>query len=114
MVAAPLTPHELLERADLAGYGRVIAKRDGIARVRFTKLLKGRQPGAGLLSIVGLQRSVSVRLHPRLLNPMLGDWWDEDAYVVGATVLTHLCWNERGKCYETLWWNAVEIIKPAS
>ncbi|WP_027062356.1 hypothetical protein [Mesorhizobium loti] len=107
----PLSPEELLFRAELAGYARVIAKGNGRASLRFTRVLKGRPRGTGWLAgVLGLWRPVTVRTRSYPLKPVLGDWGDEDAYVVGGKVLMHLTWDESGGCYDTVWFNGVERI----
>lgn len=107
MVAAPLSDAELLARCDLAGDARVVACQGGVARLRFTRLRKGRPRGAGLFHRLGLGRSATVVLRG-LPDPMLlGEWSDARAYAPGSRVATHLCWNARYQAYETIWWNAV-------
>lgn len=109
MVAAPLSAEELMLRADLAGYARVLSRHDGRARLRFTKIIKGRPEGKGLLYRLGLSRTVDV-ITRGSLEPypmMLGDWSDIGAYVPGRRVKVHLVWRPDQSAYAGLWWNAV-------
>ena len=114
MVAAPLSPDELLERADLAGHAKVLSVTDGRARLRFDRLLKGRPRGQTFWHRLGLARSVTVRLR-RPAEPMtLGEWTDAGAFVPGTRVIAHLAWNDERGDYESLWWNAVTRERPRS
>jgi hypothetical protein len=111
----PLPPEELLRRAELVGYARVIAKGNGRARLRFTRVLKGRPRGTGWLAgALGLWRPVFVRTRAYPIEPVPGEWGDEDAYVVGGKVLMHLAWNARDECYATVWFNGVEPVRHRS
>ena len=111
MVAAPLSPEELLARADLAGDARVTSVRDGRAAVCFTRLLKGRPKGGGLWHRLGLGRTAIVRVRRRPDDPALGDWWDEGAYQPGYKLLLHLSWDEDAGAYKTCWWNGVSVVE---
>ncbi len=107
MVTTPLSDEELLSRADLAGYARVISVENGVARLRFTRLLKGRPKGQRFLFRLGLGRTAKVIVRGATQPMLLGDWSDEGAYQPGRRVLTHLYWDDRAQAYRTLWWNAV-------
>jgi hypothetical protein len=107
MVATPLSPEELLGRADLAGYARVLSVQNGRAQLFFTRLLKGKPKRGGLLSRLSLGRTATVILRGQSEPMLLGDWSDDGAYVPGGRVKTHLRWDNRQNAYETLWWNAV-------
>jgi hypothetical protein len=88
MIAPPLPPGELFARADLAGYARVLSV-DSLrlrARLRFTKLLKGRPPQTGFLGMFGLSRDVTVKIKGRMRFPRLGDGDHLDAYVPGERI----------------------------
>lgn len=110
MVAAPLSEGELLARCDLAGWARVVTCENGFARLRFTRLLKGRPRGTGLRHRLGLGRTATIALRG-VPQPMLpGDWTDWSAYAPGSRVLTHLAWDRRLGAYRTIWWNAVRRL----
>ena len=110
MVAAPLSDKELLERSDLAGYARVLSRNLPFARIRFTKILKGRPEGSSFLHKLGCARTVVVLLHDPVQPMQLGEWSDAGAYEPGRRIKTHLCWDAASGFYETLWWNGVDTI----
>ena len=107
MVAAPLTPGDLLKRSELAGFARVLSVQDGRARLFFTRLLKGRPRGHGLLHRLGWGRMATVILRSPVGQMRLGDWTDAGAYMTGKYIKTHLVWDARQEAYESVWWNAV-------
>jgi hypothetical protein len=113
MVARPLDPDELLAAADLAGEARVLSVVDGVARLRFERVVKGRPRAAGRrLLRLGLGRVVEVKLRgerrgPRG-EPILGEW--SDRYQAGERVFTHLSWDHEARAYRTLWWNATRRL----
>jgi hypothetical protein len=111
MVATPYTADKLLEAAELAGYAVVLSRSAGRARLRFTRLLKGRPRGTGLLAKLGLNRSATVAFRIRREPVMLGDWWNEDCFVPGHRVLTYLRWSASSGCYVDVWWNATTVIR---
>jgi hypothetical protein len=92
----------------------VLSRADGRAKLRFIRLIKGRPRFNGLLGKVGLYRVATVAYRSQPAEPRLGDWWDEDCFVPGNQILTHLRWNDRLECYEAVWWNATEIIERPS
>ena len=115
-VPAPLTPEELLARADLAGRARVISVQrlsddtGRIARLRFESLIKGvpvaRHKMLGWLPwgrVVVVKMRSTKREADGKTKP--GEW--SDGYRAGDTVMTHLVWNPETKFYSTVWWNAV-------
>jgi hypothetical protein len=110
VVAAPYTPEMLLEAAELAGYAIVLSREGGRAKLRFTRLLKGRPRVHGLLGKLGLYRVATVAYRSQPERPLLGDWWDEGAFIPGNQILTHLTWSDRQECYEAVWWNATSVI----
>ena len=113
----PLSPEELLARADLAGQARIISvvrARDPISPhtglLRFEKLLKGAPIYARpLLAKLWLDRTVTVKIRrlkrDRKGVPLPGEWFD--GYRAGDRVMTHLVWDPELNAYRTLWWNAV-------
>ena len=109
MVAAPLSDEELMLRADLVGYARVLSRHGHRVRLRFTKILKGRPRGDGLLHRIGLSRTVDVVARGSLepYPMMLGDWSDIGAYVPGRRIKAHLMWEPDQNAYAGLWWNAI-------
>ena len=113
MVAAPYPPEKLIEEADLVGEAIVLSRESGRARVRFTGLTKGRPRVGGLLGGLRLYRVATVSYRSRSEPVMLGDWWDEDCFVPGNRILTHLRWSSGKDCYEAVWWNATSIIEKA-
>jgi hypothetical protein len=110
MFARPLAPEELLARSDLAGYARVVSVRSGSARIRFSRILKGRPKGDEFLSKIGLSRTATVLLRPKMGRSLADPRTDNDAYIPDAQILTHLKWNRLLRVYETLWWNAVSVV----
>lgn len=110
MVARPLSPEELIDRADLAGFAQVIGVHDGCAELHFTRLLKGRPKGKGLWHRLGLARHATVRVR-RDGSRVLGAWSDERAYQPGFKLLVHLSWDEEEVAYETCWWNGVSVLE---
>ena len=114
MVAAPYSPEMLIEAADRAGYAVVLSREPGKARLRFTRLLKGRPVGGGLLGRMGLHRRATVAYRAQPPAPTLGDWWDEGGFVPGNRIRTHLQWSPRLGCYEAVWWNATTVLKAGS
>jgi len=109
MVAAPLDPEQLLARADLAGEARVVKVAGGRARLHFTRLTKARP--RGLAHRLGLARTVDVVLRQPAEPMRLGDWSDAGAYRPGARLAVHLAWNAAASAYESVWWNAVDVLK---
>jgi hypothetical protein len=110
VVSRPLTSEELLEKADLAGYARVVSVKKGRARLHFSKILKGRPTGPGFFHRFGLSRTAIVYLNPPIEEPVLGPWTDHSTYIPGTRVKTHLRWDSERQVYETVWWNAVSIV----
>ncbi len=111
MVAAPYSPEMLMEAAELAGYAVVLSRKDGRARVCFTRLLKGRPRGGGLLGRLRFFRLATVAYRSRQEPMLLGNWWNEDCFWPGTRILAHLHWSEAQECYDAVWWNAVSIVK---
>ena len=113
----PLTPEELLARADLAGRARVMIVQKPtdtsgrIAMLRFDGVLKGtpivRRPP--MLAWIPWGRTVTVRMRSAKRDqdgrPLPGEW--SDGYRAGDTVMTHLAFDPETEFYSTLWWNAV-------
>jgi hypothetical protein len=89
------------------GYARVLLVEHQRARLRFTKLLKGRPPQTGFLGMFGLSRDVTVQIQGRKRFPKLADWDHLDAYVPGERIKVFLYWNVRDRAYEAVWYNAV-------
>ncbi len=113
----PLSPEELLARADLAGSARIVSvvrSLDSVSphtgRLHFEKLLKGTPNYARpMLAKLRLDRTVIVKMRrlkrDRKGVPLPGEWFD--GYRAGDRVMTHLVWDAELKAYRTLWWNAV-------
>lgn len=112
----PLSPEELLARADLAGRARVIAVRKipdqscRIAELRFDNLMKGTPKfHSRVMSWLPWGRTVLVRMRSAKRGAdgglMPGEW--SDGYRAGDTVMTHLVWDSDAQIYSTVWWNAV-------
>jgi hypothetical protein len=112
----PLSPDELLERADRAGRARVVSVHripdhpGRIAKLRFYDLTKGTPKfDRGLLGWLPWGRTVLVRTRSAIRGvdgrPMPGEW--SDGYRAGDVVITHLVWDESMRIYSTVWWNAV-------
>jgi hypothetical protein len=116
MVARPLSPEELIDRADLAGYAQVIGVHDGCADLKFTRLLKGRPKGKGLWHRLDLAHhaTVRVRQYSGSSEPSDGDWSDERAYQSGYKLLVHLSWDDENATYKTCWWNGVSIVETST
>ena len=114
---SPLTPEELLARADLVGSARVVSvhrphdKSGRIATLRFYRLLKGRPIARRhkMLSWLPWGRTVIVKMRSAQRGsdgrPLPGEW--SDGYRKGDTVMTHLAWDPEAQAYSTIWWNAV-------
>jgi hypothetical protein len=113
----PLSPEELLARADLAGRARIVsvvrsldATSPHTGLLKFEKLLKGTPRYARpILAKIGLDRTVVVKIRrlkrDRKGVPLPGEWFD--GYRAGDRVMTHLVWDVDLLAYRTLWWNAV-------
>jgi hypothetical protein len=113
----PLSPEELLARADLAGQALIISvvrSFDPITphtgRLRFEKIFKGEPIYAKpLLAKFWIDRTVEVKIRrlkrDRKGVPLPGEWFD--GYRAGDRVMTHLIWDTEYSAYRTLWWNAV-------
>ena len=110
MVAAPLTPEELLELCDLAGVAHVLdvgLNPSGwgvVAKLRFSKIVKGGVRTGGWFS----PRVALVKVRELSPQPIPGEW--SDYYEPGTQVFTHLNWDEQSRLYATTWWNAVNIV----
>jgi hypothetical protein len=101
----------LLAKAELVGEAIVLSRESGRARIRFTRLLKGRPRVGGLVGATGLYRISTVAYRSRGEPIKLGDWWDEDCFVPGNRILTHLAWSSGKDCYEAVWWNATSVLE---
>jgi hypothetical protein len=110
MVAAPLSETELRRRADLVVDARVVSRTGDIAQLYVTSFRKGRIGGRGWLGRLGLARTLEVSIHTRPEFPILGDWWNEGAFVPGYRIRAWLGRIGDGDVYEAVWWNAVEIM----
>lgn len=112
MVAAPLSDVELIGRADLVVEGRVLSRYGGRAAVQLGRVTKGkpRLHRRGWLCWLGFRRAVVVGYRSQPREPMLGDWWNEDAFCPGNRIRAHLKWDDDAKCYRSVWWNGIEIL----
>jgi hypothetical protein len=113
MVAAPLSDSELASRADLVVEARVFYRSNGKAAISLKRITKGtpRLRKVGWLSWLGLRRTIVVAYRSMPPEPMLGDWWNEDAFSPGNRVRAYLVWDDRAECYEAVWWNGVDILR---
>jgi hypothetical protein len=114
---APLTPDELLARADLAGRARVVSvhrledQSGRIATLKFYGVAKGRPivRRPRMLAWLPWGRTVVVRMRSAKRGPdgrpLPGEW--SDGYRKGDMVMTHLAWDPDAQAYSTIWWNAV-------
>ena len=112
MVAAPLPDDELQSRADLVVEARVLSRNGHRATINVKRVVKGSprwQPG-GWLHWLGLRRTVLVRYESQPINPVLGDWWNEDAFIPGNRVRAHLFWDDAAQCYAAVWWNGIDVL----
>jgi hypothetical protein len=121
MALPPRSDEELLAGSDLAGYARVVSRKNGYVTLRFSKFLKGKPRGPGIFARLGLSRTavVSVYLgtarvegdgHLIARHLVMETIGDEASYVPGSQVKTHLWWNAQQQVYETLC-NAVSRVK---
>ena len=100
----PQFQRQILDRCDLAGLARVeaIGRDPPQARLRFVDLVKGApQAVQGLASdeaLVARQGGLRFAADGSRVSVGWSDWW---AYPEGATVMTHLVWNEAKGVYET-------------
>ena len=114
MAFPQLTREQMLERCDLAGTARVVAvgrassDAPTVAKLVFTRIVKGAQRDRGGFVYVRLHGGASS-------NPEgaggLGAWSDRRDYPIGGMVLTHLDWNGPDEVYETTWPGAVKLIE---
>ena len=58
-----------------------------------------------------LRRTVIVGYRPQPREPLLGDWWNEDAFFPGNRVRAYLTWDERADCYMAVWRNGIAILR---
>lgn len=112
MVAAPLSHDELADRADLVIEARVLYRQNGRAVINLKRIIKGkpRLYRRGWLHWLGLQRMVLVSYRSQPMEPRLGEWWNEDAFSPGSRIRAHLIWDDRGGCYQSVWWNGIEVL----
>ena len=113
MVAAPLPADELFSRADLVVEARVLTRSNGRAAISLRRITKGkpRLQKRGWLHWLGRSRTIVVGYRSQPLEPLLGDWWNEDAFSPGNRIRAYLAWDDRAECYETVWWNGVEVLR---
>lgn len=113
MVAAPLSDDELTRRADLVVEARVLSRSGSRAEIQIERVTKGkpRLHRRGWLCRLGLRRVVVVGYRVQPLEPMLGDWWNEDAFLPGNRIRAHLIWDGDADCYESVWWNGIEVLR---
>jgi hypothetical protein len=112
MVAAPLSDDELVSRADLVVEARVLCRSKGRAVLRIERLVKGKPQlhRRGWLCWLPFQRPVLVAYRSQPCEPLLGDWWNEDAFRPGNRIRAHMQWNDAAKYYEAAWWNGIQIL----
>jgi hypothetical protein len=112
VVAAPLPVEKLTERADLVVFAKVIEKRPARAVIAIRKIVKGRLHGhQGWLSRLGLRRTAVVQYEADSPVFVLGAWSNERAFTPGNRILAYLYWDDRIDCYNTVWWNGVDVLK---
>lgn len=112
MVAAPLSDDELAGRADLIVDARVLYRSNGRATINLKRVIKGKPHlhRRGGLYRLGLKRTVIVSYRSQPQAPMPGDWWNEDAFSRGSRIRAYLIWDDRSESYESVWWNAIEVL----
>lgn len=112
MVAAPLSNDELAGRADLIVEARVLCRSNGRATINLKRVIKGKPHlhRRGWLYRLGLRRTVIIRYRSKPQKPLLGDWWNEDAFSRGNRIRAYLIWDDRSESYKSIWWNAVEVL----
>src|SRR4051812_12838977 len=100
MVAAPLPDDELYSRADLVVEARVLYRTGHRAAINVRRIIKGtpRWQQRGWLHRLGRQRTVLVRYQSQPISPVLGDWWNEEAFIPGNRIRAHLFWDNAAQC----------------
>lgn len=113
MVTAPLSNEELSRRADLVVEARVLSRANGKATLSIKRIAKGepRLQQRGWLHRVAPRRTILVAYRSQPPRPTLGDWWNEDVFLPGNRVHGFLVWDDRGQCYEAVWWNGAAVIR---
>ena len=114
MAFPQLTREQMLERCDLAGLARVVtvgrASSDApaVAKLVFTRIVKGAQRDRGGFVYVRLHRGGAA---DHDVARSLGGWSDRRDYPIGGMVMTHLDWNGPDEVYETTWPGAVKVVE---
>ena len=113
MVAAPLSEDELAGKADLIVEARVLYRSGGRAVINLMRIIKGvpRLHRRAWLTWLGFRRIVVVGYRSQPLDPMLGNWWNEDVFSPGNRIRAYLIWDDSAECYESVWWNGIDIIR---
>jgi hypothetical protein len=113
----PRPDDDLLSRADLAGYARVLTVKSGRATLQFSKFLKGRPKGRGIFAGLGLSRTAVVKTDPGVGRKTEGghfivvDSGNEHLFVPSAELKMYLWWDAQNEVYDSVWWNAVSPVK---
>lgn len=112
----PRPDDDLLSRADLVGYARVLTVKNGIATLRFRRILKGRPKGRGIFARLGLSKTAVLKIDAATGTMEDGrlvvvDSGNQYLFVPGTELRAYLRWNAESEIYESVWWNAVSRAK---